>query len=263
MPVLLRFTGLVLACATLVSCTLGTVDQIPVAPTPTVRRLTITPFGGATLPFGGSVPIVSSGALAPVLGAFADYSDGSARYVEATWTSSNTGVVAVNNAALTAVGRGTATVTATFQGHSDDEQFQVIGGIAGSWSGTYVVEECAGTSGSAFDVMCSTPNPGRQPGFAHVGATLPITMELTVNGDDITGGVTLGNLRGTLTGKDRGAGFFSLQGVISGVVVLTMYHWDTVVRGDELQGHIAYEVRFNGLPGTGSAASRLVNVTRR
>jgi hypothetical protein len=33
--------------------------------------------------------------------------------------------------------------------------------------------------------------------------------------------------------------------------------------GDEMQGVIAYEVRFSGVAGTGSAASRLMNMTRR
>ncbi len=265
MLVLLRFAAMTLAGAMLVSCTRGTVEAIPVAPTPVVRKLTITPLGGITIVFGASAAIVSSGASPSnaVLGAYAEYSDGSGRYVAATWTSSNSNVVSVDGTTVTAIGRGTAIVSAAVQGHSDDEQFVVIGGIAGTWAGTYVVEQCGGTSGSASDLMCAPPVPGRQPGVAYVGATLPITLELTVNGTDIIGTVAFGNLRGTVTGQDRGGGLFSLRGVIQGAVVLTIAHWDTQVRGDELHGFIAYGVQFSGLPGAGSAAGRLVNVTRR
>ena len=251
-----------LAGAMLAGCTVGTVDAIPVAPTPTVRRLTITPVGGATIVFGASVLFVSSG-MSPGLGAFAEYSNGTGRYVEATWTSSKSSIVSVDNTALTARSRGTAIVTATFEGHSDDEQFEVIGGIAGNWAGTYVVQQCGGSTGSIIDVMCTAPGTGRQPGLAYVGATLPITMELTVSGDDVSGIVAFGNLRGTLTGKDRGAGSFYLQGTIEGVVTLTITYWDTLVQRDELQGFLNYHVRVSGVSGTGEAVTRLVNVTRR
>ena len=261
---MLKFAGLALACATLGSCTVGTVDKIPVAPTPTVIRLTITPTGGVTMTFGGSLAVVSSGASpAAVLGAFAEYSDGTGRYVAATWTSSNTSVVSVDGTTLTAVGRGTATVSATFEGRSDDEQFVVIGGIAGTWAGTYVVEQCVGSPSLVNELMCASPSPGRQTGFAYIGATLPITMELTVSGTNVIGIVSSGTLRGTLTGPDRGAGVFSLQGVIQGAVVLTITQWQTQVLGDELHGIIGYEVRFSGVSGTGAAVGRLRNVTRR
>ncbi len=261
---MLRFAALTLACAMLVSCTRGTVDAIPVAPTPTVRRLTITPTIAVTMPFGSSLTIVSSGTSpAAVLGAFAEYSDGSGRYVEATWTSNNTSVVTVDSTRLTAVGRGTAVVSATFQGHSDDEQFTVVGGIAGSWAGTYVVEACGGNTGSAIDAMCAAPAPGRQPGFAYVGATLPITMELTVNGANISGAVTFGSLRVPVTGQERAGGAFSLQGTIQGTVALNITHWDAQVQSDQMPGFIAYEVRFSGVSGIGSATGRFVNVTRR
>lgn len=268
MFVLLRFAGVILGGALLVSCTRGVVDEIPVAPTPgppTVRRLTITPINGGTMIIGGSAAIVSSGAPGDsvVLGAYAEFSNGTGRYVEASWTSSNPSVIVVDNSTLTAVGRGTAIVTATFQGQSDDAPFEVMGGITGSWAGTYVVQQCSGSSGSMSEVMCTPPNTGRPAGLAYVGATLPITMELTENGTDVTGVVALGDVRGTLTGKSRSGGFFSLQGVIAipgGAV--TISHWDTLVQQDGMQGFINYEVRINSLPGTGGAGIRLVNVTR-
>lgn len=256
----------------LVSCTRGVITDEPaniVGPTPaagTVTKLTITPIGGGSMMIGGSVPIVSTGTSpnsTAGVGAYAEYSNGTGRYVAATWTSSNAGVVSVTSDAITAMARGTAIVTASFGGHADDEQFEVLGGIAGSWAGTYVVEQCGGSSGSMTEVLCTAPNTPRPAGIAHVGATLPIAMELTVNGADVTGVVTFGNIRGTLTGKDRGAGYFFLQGVIeSAAGTLNITHWDVSVQRDEMRGFINYQLRLANLPGSGAVGTKLANVTR-
>jgi len=270
MPVLLRFAGVIVGAAMLVSCTRGVSEQPlnPVAPTPaaaTVTKLTITPAGGGTMMIGGSAAIVTSGSLPTntvVLGAFAEYSNGTGRYVEATWTSSNPAVVAVANGGLNAVGRGTATVTATFEGRSAEVPFEVIGGIAGTWTGTYLVEQCGASSGSLSEVLCTPPNTARQPGLAHVGATLPITMELTVSGSEVTGVVSFGTIRGTLMGQDRGTGFFFLTGVIEATgATLNIAHWDTRVQRDELAGFINYQLRLPNFPGTGGVGTR-VSLTR-
>ena len=168
----LRFAGAILGGALLVSFTRGVITDeqaSPVAPTPaapTVTRLTITPIGGGSMMIGGSAPVVSTGTSPNTgagVGAFAEFSNGSGRYVAATWTSSNAGVVSVTNDAITAMGRGTAIVTASFGGESDDEQFEVFGGIAGTWAGTYIVEQCSGSSGSISEVLCTAPNTGDQP----------------------------------------------------------------------------------------------------
>jgi hypothetical protein len=97
-----------------------------------------------------------------------------------------------------------------------------------------------------------------------VGATLQIAMDLTVNGDDVTGVVAFGNIRGTLTGKDRGLGHFFLQGTIADASgTLTITHWDTRVQRDEIQGFINYQLRLANLPGIGVVGTRLATVTRR
>jgi hypothetical protein len=273
MLVLLRFAGVILGGALLVSCTRGVMTDAqanPVAPTPsapTVTKLTITPLGGGSMMLGASAPIVSTGTsptTGAVVGAFAEYSNGTGRYVAATWTSSNAGVVSVTSEAITAMGRGTAILTASFGGQSDDEQFVVFGGIAGVWGGTYVVEQCSGSTGSVSEVLCTPPNTGRPAGVTHVGATLQIAMELTVNGDDVTGVVAFGNIRGTLTGKDRGAGLFFLQGTIADASgTLTITHWDVQVQRDGIQGFINYQLRLANLPGIGAVGTRLAAVTRR
>lgn len=271
MSVLSRFAGVILGAAMLVSCTRGVVEESsnPVAPTPaaaTVTKLTITPVGGGTMMIGGSAPIVSTGTSPNAgagVGAFAEFSNGTGHYVEATWTSSNARILSVDNGTLNAMGLGAAIVTATFQGQSDDERFEVIGGITGRWAGTYVVEQCGANSGSMSEVLCTPPNTGRQAGVAHVGATLPISMELSVSGTDVTGVVSLGNIQGTLSGKDRGAGFFYLQGVIeSAAGTINITHWDARVQRDEMQGFINYQVRIATLPGTGAVGTKLASVTR-
>jgi hypothetical protein len=125
-------------------CSHGTVAELPTAPSapaPILRTLTITPVGGGTMLVGGSAPITTEGALNPgVLGAFAQYSDGTGNYVVATWTSSDPSIVAVDGTQIAAKGRGTATLTASLDGVKDTEDFTVEPGIDGTWSGSYVVE---------------------------------------------------------------------------------------------------------------------------
>ena len=97
-----------------------------------------------------------------------------------------------------------------------------------------------------------------------MGATLQIAMELTVNGANVTGVVTFGNIRGTLTGQDRGAGYFLLQGEIENANGrLNISRWDVRVQRDGMQGFINYQLRLTNLPGIGNVAAKLANVTRR
>jgi len=264
-----RFVTVVLACVAVAGCTRGVVspDQIPTGPTgPTaVIDVTITPVGGGTITVGGSAPIVTSGgppANGAALGAFARFNNGTGRYVEATWTSSDESVITVVGTTLVARGRGTATLTATFEGRSDTETFVAEGGIAGRWAGSYVVEQCSADSGSMSEVLCGAP--GRAPGVAAVGATLPFSMDISENGTDLTAAVSFGNIRGTLSGRNRGGGFFFLQGIVEGAGgAINIVHWDTRVVRDSMEGFIGYQVRISGLPGTGGVGAKLTTMTRQ
>jgi hypothetical protein len=263
-----RFVIVALACVVVAACTRGVVspDQIPTAPTTsTVTDVTITPVGGGTMAVGGSAPIVTNGGLpanGAALGAFARFSNGSGRYVEATWTSSDESVIAVVGSTLVARGRGTVTLTATFEGRSDTENFVAEGGIAGRWAGTYVVEQCSANSGSMAEVLCGAP--GRAPGVASIGTTLPFALEISENETEVTGAVSFGQIRGTLQGKNRGGGFFYLAGVVEGGGgAINIIHWDTRVVRDSMDGFIGYEVRIGTLPGLGAVAGKLTNVTRQ
>ena len=241
-------------------------EQVPLAPSPTLVRLTITPLGGGRLIVGDSVPIVTSGGLpgsgAVVLGAFADYSDRTGRYVDATWRSDNEDILAIVGSSLVARGRGTATLTASFDRLTDTETFLVEAGVPGRWSGVHVVEECAASAGSIAEVVCGAP--GRAPGMAAVGATLPIAMEITERGEDLTAEVSLHQTRGTLSGRKRGSGLFTLSGNIDAAQLrISFVHWDAGVAGDRMEGFIGYEIRIAGVPGLAQVAAKFVNVVRQ
>ena len=256
-----------LACAIAAGCTVGTVDEPPTAPTPPVilSAVTITPVGGGTLTVGNSVTLTTTGtAPGAGVGAFAQYTDGSGQYVDAVWTSSDTSVIAIDGGQLIARGRGEAVVTAAFQGKTDSETFRSEGGIAGRWRGSYVVEQCAGSSGSMSEILCNPPGNSRPVGIAAVGNLLPFSMEISQNDIDLTASVSFGNIRGTLTGKNRGAGFFFLQGLIEEAGgAINIVHWDTRVSRDAMEGFIGYQIRMPNLPGFGGVAAKLVEMTRQ
>ena len=214
----------------------------------------------------GSTASIFVGDAAPgtALGAFAHYNNGSGRYVEAAWTSSDTSIIAVEGNQLVARGRGTVTLTATFEGKSDTESFTSEGGIAGRWSGSHIVEQCSGSSGSMQEILCTPPGSPRPVGIAAVGNTLPFSLEISENGTDLTATVSVATVRGTLTGKNRGGGFFHLQGVIEAPGgTVNIIHWDTRVTRDSMEGFIGYQLRLPNLPGIGAVAAKLANVTRQ
>ncbi|MBY0495334.1 MAG: hypothetical protein K2Y23_14070 [Cyanobacteria bacterium] len=267
-PGLLAAALLTLAVA---GCSHGTISEIPTAPTQTpavtIAALTVTPVGGGTMIEGLTAPITSSGgfpATGAALGAFAQYTDGSGKYVEATWTSSDSGVIAIEGGNFIARGRGTAIVTAAAEGKTDSETFVVQPGIAGTWSGTLLVEQCAADTGSMSEVVCYPPNQGRTPGVLAVGAQPPMTLQITKSGTDLRAAVQFGDLRGTLTGTDRGQNFLTLTGdLTSSATTMKVVIFDARVREDVMEGAIGVEVRNTSLPGHAQVALRINTVTRR
>ena len=237
---------------------------MPTAPALALIDVTITPVGGFSIFVGGTLPIATSGGLptnSAVFGAFARFNNGTGRYVEATWISSDDSVIAVVGAALVVRGRGTVTLTATFEGRSDTEVFTGEG-VAGSWAGSYLVEQCNANSGSMAEVLCGAP--GRAPGLAAVGSTLPLSMEIAETDPDLAAVVSFGQVRGTLTGKNRGAGFFSLQGVVEGGGrAINITHWDMRLAGETMEGYLAYHIRIGGVAGIGEVLAKLVTMTRQ
>jgi hypothetical protein len=261
-----RSRFVVIAAVTLMigGCSHGTVGELPTAPSATIRTLTITPTGGGSLIAGQTAEITTSGPMPSggALGAYAQYTDGSGKYVEANWTTSDAAVMIVSNATMRAVGRGTATLTASFEGKTDSETFQVEPGIAGTWIGTYVVDTCAAGSAALQELICGVA--GRTPGVLPVGAAAPIGFQITQSGTDLTAVAAFGEFRGTLTGSDRNANFLTLRGdLTSNTSTLTLIHWDTRVRTDLMEGFIAFEWRIAGVSSFAQVTAHLGEVTRR
>lgn len=264
-----RLFTLALAALAISGCTrgVGTLVEAPTAPTPRVMRLTITPVGGLRIIIGTNMPVTTSGGLPSggvALGAFAEYENGQTSYVDATWTSSDTAVVAVANGVLETRKRGSAILTATFDGRTDRADVIVDGGFFGRWSGTYVVQQCSANSGSMDDVLCRQPSAGRS-GIAPIGATVPFTIEIPeTTSEDITARVNLGVAQGSLTGKNRGGGFFHVLGdlPIQGGTV-SVVDWNMRGLNDAMEGLAHYHVRLNGVQGAGSVVLRLSNVVRQ
>lgn len=263
-----RCLVVILVSAILISCAHGVVTELPTSPTPavTIKSLTITPVGGGSLIAGQSAPITSSGPFqgsGGTLGAFAQYTDGSGKYVEATWTTSDAAVVVVNDGSLVGMARGTARLTARAEGMSATEMFNVEPNMAGTWSGKVVIDECAAGSGSMSELVCGNA-PGRPPGLAPVGMALPIAFQIQKNGGDLTATAQIMDVSGILRGLDRGQNFLTLAGDLTiNRTTLTVVYWDTRVRTDLMEGFVGFEVRIAGFPSNAAVTAHFDNVTRR
>jgi hypothetical protein len=262
------FYGVLVTILGIAGCSHGAVTAIPTAPSPspaavTIERLTI-PRLSAALIMGTDIPITTSGPVVQAFGAIALYSDGSGKFVPANWTSSDESVVRIEGDTLKAIARGTATITAQAEGKTATETVTVDGGIAGSWAGNIVVENCQAATGSMSELICGRED-GRTPGRLRVGVALPLSMSITKGaGDQLTASTQFGEQRGSLIGTDRGVNFFTLRGDLTGnATTLTIVYWDTRVVADRMEGFIGFEVRIAGVPGHAVVTARVDNVTRR
>jgi hypothetical protein len=255
------FVGSALLTLLLSACANGVANDLPSAPTVRMTRLTITPPGGASIIAGTSVEILTSGTTLG-LGAIAEYSDSSIRYVDATWTSSDTNVIAFSGTTMHGVSRGTATVTARAQGMSDTETFIVEPDVAGSWSGYYVVDQCSASSGSMSELICSS-DPARR-GLLPVGASVPVTFEVMKNGSDVSATTVLGELRGFLRGTDLGGNYFSLTGDLDGTRTrAAILEWNSHVSTHAMDAAFALQLRMENIPGFANVVAHLDQDTRR
>ena len=258
-----RFAVVILVTAILSACAHGVTEQLPTAPGPTtvtLSRLSVTPQG-LSLIAGGVVPITSSGNTLG-LGALAQYSDGTAKYIEAAWTTSDPGVLAIEGTNIVAVSRGTATLTARAEGMTATQSFTVEPNVAGTWSGTYVVDQCAAGSGSMGELICSDA-PGHK-GILPVGTKAPITFEVQKNGNDLTATAALGEIRGMLRGTDLGSNFLTLKGDLTvNRTTVTVVHWNAHVKTDVMEAQIGFEVRIDNVPSHAVVVAHFDQVTRR
>ena len=258
-----RFLGSGLLTLWLSACAHGVVSELPTSPTTsvTIKNITVTPTGGGTLIAGVNQAITTDGTTLG-LGAWATFSDGSSKYVDATWTSSDTNVIAFDGAMMKAIGRGSATVTARVGGMSDSETFTVAPNMAGTWSGSYVVDQCAAGSGSMQELICNA-DPARK-GVLPVGTVAPMTFVIDKNGNDLTATTALGEIRGTLRGTDLGSNYLFLKGDLTvNRTTITVVQWNARVVMDAMEGQLGFEVRIEGIPSHAIVIAHLDQVTRR
>lgn len=260
-----RFVGIALLLLMSAGCAHGVVDELPTAPDPppvTASKLTITPVGGGTMIAGGSSQITNSGpfpSTGATLGAFAQFTDGSGQYVPATWTSSDSNVIGVSGGRLVAVNRGTATITATAQGLTATEVFNVEPNMSGTWTGRYIVDQCSAGSSAMEELIC-----GKAKGILQAGTAAPVTFTITKNGTDLTAVAAFGELRGTLAGSDRGQNYVTLRGDLKvNQTTLTLVHWDSRARTELMDGFIGFEIRIDGVPSWAAVAAHFDNVRRQ
>lgn len=140
-----------------------------------------------------------------------------------------------------------------------------VANFAGRWSGTYFVERCEGT-GSAQDLTCSAPSGGRPGGAFPVGTALPITIELSQSGTNVSGTIAFGSVRGVTTGVvSSSTGLLTLQGTAtppSGGGSATITYWSTRVQQNAMDGFVNFDLRLPTFPGVASVYARLGTVTR-
>lgn len=249
-------------------CSHNVTTDLPTGPTPAavrITKLTVMPAGGGSLLPGTTVPIATSGSTAGrAIGALAQFSDGTSKFVDAEWTTSDANVAVVRDGALVGVGRGTATITAIAQGMSATETFVVEPGIPGQWVGTYVVDDCRAGTAAVDEIFCAAPAPGRTGGFLRKGSTPPIALSITENGKDLTAQAQFGELRGVLTGPDAGANFFSLTGNLAvNQTSIRIVLFNARVQQDSMEGVFAYEVSVTGLPSWAAVTAHFSGLTRR
>jgi len=114
--------------------------------------------------------------------------------------------------------------------------------IAGTWTGTYVVERRDGT-GSVQDIFCSA-NRGVYP----VGTSLPLRLDQTQNGTSVSGTASFGQVRGPVSGNIT-AGTLTLQGTAtSGQLSVTISAWSTRAQGASMTGNVTYNARRPAFP---------------
>lgn len=130
--------------------------------------------------------------------------------------------------------------------------------FAGAWSGAYTVTDCQG-GGSAQELLCSPAVGGRPGGAFPVGTSLPISMNLTQQGNAVSGSVAVGALTGVVNGVVDEKGLLTLRGTASGgPFTATVVHWSTRVIGNVMDGAAAYAVSATGVPGVGGLVTSLV-----
>lgn len=254
----------------------GCGDKSPTAPTPP-QSSTPTRIIGVTgnlafgeVPVGSSreatFTITNSGSAALNVSSLT-VTGGLATHTAASWTSGQIAAGGSQSVLVrfspTSAGVFVGTLTVNADQSSGSNTIAISGtgvdtnSAAGTWSGRYVVERCDGT-GSVQDIFCSA-NRGLFP----VGTSLPLALQLTQSGANVSGTLALGTVTGPVSGVISPGGVLSLQGTATANgITAVLTNWTSTVSGGTMSGLITYNLTLAGTPGVASVTSRLAGVTK-
>lgn len=191
-----------------VACGGGGSSPTPTAPsTPTVTVTNLAISAGAGLLLVGSSEQYT---------ATASYSDGSTRAVAAAWSSNNASVVTVDSAGrVTAVGAGTAAVSAAAEGRTASTSVRGLPDFAGNWRLQWRT------------TTCDVP-PRWGSGFCNVSGLVTMTLNLSrSSGDQVVGSINNGiGWTGTVSGSVSLDGVLNLTGRATSVRPSATFHSD-------------------------------------
>lgn len=185
----------------------GCSDHGPASPTP-------QPVASLTVSLGLSSVFTGHTTTAT---ATAKKADGSTEVVSAAWTSDKPGVATVSATGLvTAVGSGTATIVASYQGLTGSATLGVTPDFSGTWTGTAQVESCEGFTDFR---TCSK--------LAPAGTVANLRLTLVQDGNGVRGSLELQTqpptvgiaqphlFSGAVTGTFDDSGLLALGGATS------------------------------------------------
>jgi hypothetical protein len=219
--------------------------------------------------------MVITGADALFTGAAADYgltvtySDGLARTVIASWTSSNAAVASVDaSGRLAGLTHGSSTLTADYFGSRASRTVQVINDYGGTWEGKYAITACTvtGDLATSYGGWCLA-GPGR------VGTVYSVRMTLVQNDQNPTEVTrTFNRSRDSLKGTVRADGRLSLEGTLPErdyyedniIGKVEFGQWLTsLTAGDRMEGGWSeHYTSFAGRGGTAHTVNELLTMTR-
>jgi len=89
-------------------------------------------------------------------------------------------------------------------------------------------------------------------------------LDLSQTGSTVSGLITFGQIRGTVSGVVRSNQLLTLQGTATSSNYTTILtYWDTSIVGGLLDGYMSFDTRYTGINGVASVATHLTGVVRR
>ncbi len=221
-------------------------DSSPGAPSETVTEITISPATDF-LKLKATERFTATARLG----------GGATRAVTPRWSSDTTAVATVDSGGLvTAVGIGSSTIVADYEGLRATRLIQVLPDYAGRWTGDFVVASCSVTGG--FQAQWC-----RQ---IQALPALPARLDLVQTRSAVSGSWTLQeDATGTVTGNIATDGTLALEGnVFRGGVTTTISSWESKTTDNlSMSGSFTLTWRASGLPGSATTRVTLRNFQKR